>query len=51
MALVAGVGSWMHGVCVHYLLPPPELDWSGEIDDYDLFDPAVRCAVGGVVSR
>ena len=50
LVVVAGVGSGMHGVCVHYLLPLAELGWPGEIDDHDLPDPAVRRVVGGAVA-
>ena len=50
LAVVAGVGPGMHGVCVHHLLPPAQLDRAGEIDDHDLPDPAVRRVVGGVVA-
>ncbi len=50
LAVAAGPGAGLHGVCLHHLLPPAQLDRAGEVDDRDLHDSAVRGVVGGVVA-
>ncbi len=50
VVVAAGVGTGVHGTCLHPLFPPAVIHRAGQVDDRDLHDSAIRRAVGRVAA-